>query len=154
MTEIIQCNFQDSLHREKVVELIDAYMQDAMGGRTSMPENIRQPLVEGLTHHPTAFVLFAVKDDEFIGLATCFVNFSTFKAKPYINVHDIVVLKEFRGKGIGRLLLQKIIDIATGKDYCKVTLEVRSDNKNAQGLYNSLGFEECNPPMHFWEKML
>lgn len=154
MIEIIPCDFNNPLHSQKTVELIDAYMQDPMGGGKPMPENMKKPLVEGLAGHPGVFVLFALKDGDFIGLATCFINFSTFKAKPFINVHDIVILKPNRGSGAGRKLLQKVIDIAKERGYCKVTLEVRNDNLNAQGLYNSLGFMECNPPMHFWEKIV
>lgn len=152
MVEIIQCDFKNVVHRQKVVELIDAYMQDPMGGGNPMPEKNKQPLVEGLATQPGTFVLFAVEEDRYLGVATCFVNFSTFNVKPYINVHDLAVIKAARGKGVGRKLLERIIEIAKEKDYCKVTLEVRNDNHNAQGLYKSLGFNECKPVMHFWEK--
>lgn len=154
MIEIIKCDFKNTLHRQKVVDLIDAYMQDPMGGGRPMSHYTRANLVEGLANHPTAFILFAMDKDEFIGLITCFVNFSTFKAKPYINIHDIVVLKPYRGQGIGRKLLEGVIAIAEENNYCKVTLEVRMDNINAQGLYQSLGFEECEPVMHYWEKVI
>jgi GNAT superfamily N-acetyltransferase len=152
MVEIIQCDFKNTDHRQKVVELIDAYMQDPMGGGNPMPEKNKIPLVEGLAAHPGAFVLFAVEENHYLGVATCFVNFSTFNVKPYINVHDLAVIKSARGKGVGRKLLERIIEIAKNKNYCKVTLEVRNDNLNAQGLYKSLGFDECEPVMHFWEK--
>lgn len=152
MVEIIQCDFKNTVHRQKVVELIDAYMQDPMGGGNPMPEKNKKPLVEGLSAHPGAFVLLAIEEDRYLGVATCFVNFSTFNVKPYINVHDLAVIKAARGKGVGRKLLERIIEIAKEKDYCKVTLEVRNDNHNAQGLYKSLGFNECEPVMHFWEK--
>jgi ribosomal protein S18 acetylase RimI-like enzyme len=154
MTEIIKCDFNNSVHREQVLFLLDSYMQDPMGGGHPMPEATRSHLLDGLANHGNTFILFALYNGEFIGLVTCFINFSTFKAKPYINIHDVVVLKQFRGMGIGRALLQKIIAIAQERDYCKVTLEVRDDNQNAQGLYKSLGFRDCDPPMYFWEKML
>lgn len=152
--EIIKCDFLNPVHKQKVVELLDYYMQDPMGGGHPMPEYTRLHLIEGLAKHPTAFILFAKENEEFIGLITCFVNFSTFKAKPYINIHDVVVLKHLRGKGIGRKLLEAVIKMAEKNDYGKVTLEVRMDNINAQGLYKSLGFEECEPVMHYWERMI
>lgn len=154
MIEIVKCDFNNQLHREKVLFLLDSYMRDPMGGGNPMPETTRTALLNGLANHGNTFILFALHEGDFIGLVTCFINFSTFKAKPYINIHDVVVLKEYRGKGIGRMLLQKIIDLAQERNYCKVTLEVRDDNINAQGLYKSLGFQDCNPPMYFWEKML
>jgi GNAT superfamily N-acetyltransferase len=151
MIEIIECDFKNPIHREKMVELIDAYMRDPMGGGQPMAEKNKKPLMEGLAAHPGAFVLFAMDMDRFIGVATCFVNFSTFNVKPYINVHDLSILPEYRGKGMGRKLLGHVIELARKKDYCKVTLEVRNDNLNAQGLYQSLGFGECTPVMHYWE---
>ena len=34
-----------------------------------------------------------------VGLALCFVGFSSFKARPLINIHDIAVRPEVRGQG-------------------------------------------------------
>ena len=84
----------------------------------------------------------------------CFVNFSTFYVKPYLYIHDIVVLNEYRGKGIGKALMEMLIIKSIEKGHCKVTLEVREDNTVAQSLYKDLGFEECNPNMLFWTKKL
>ncbi|MDP4274806.1 MAG: GNAT family N-acetyltransferase [Bacteroidota bacterium] len=148
--KIVQCDFSNPIHQKHVVRLIDSYMHDEMGGGGALPEDRKQPLVEGLAAHPACFLLFAVLDEEFVGLTTCFVNFSTFKAKPYINIHDVFVSGGQRGKGIGRKLLEAVIAIARERDYCKVTLEVRDDNDHAQKLYQSLGFRDCKPVMHFW----
>ena len=51
---------------------------------------------------------------------------------------DIFVLDEYRNKGIGKALINKMLD---NKKIEKVTLEVKKDNKNAIMLYNSLGFK-------------
>jgi ribosomal protein S18 acetylase RimI-like enzyme len=85
-------------------------------------------------------------------MATCFINFSTFKAKPFINIHDVVIDKQHRGKGFGKNLLNKIESIAIERNYCKITLEVREDNYTAQSLYYDLGFKEGMPEMYFWTK--
>jgi ribosomal protein S18 acetylase RimI-like enzyme len=125
-----------------------------MGGGTPLDDKLSQHLIAGLKAHPASFVLFISLKNEIAGLATCFINFSTFKAKPYINIHDIIVKKEMRGYGLGKALLNKIIAIATERGYCKVTLEVREDNTNAKTLYQSLGFKDTEPLMHFWTKAL
>jgi ribosomal protein S18 acetylase RimI-like enzyme len=152
--QIIECDFSNLLHRQKIIELTATYMRDPMGGEEIMNEAVVKNLSEGLANHPACFVVFAALDGKFVGIATCFINFSTFKAKPYFNVHDIAVLKEFRGKGIGRKLLEYVIEKARGHGYCKVTLEVRDDNLNAKELYKSLGFKDTEPKMHFWTKTL
>jgi len=64
------------------------------------------------------------------------------------------VYSDYRNKGLGKALMEKLIELSTERDYCKITLEVREDNFQAQGLYYSLGFEECTPTMLFWTKIL
>jgi ribosomal protein S18 acetylase RimI-like enzyme len=129
-------------------------MEDPMGGHEPHDNASSEELVNGLAAHPSSFVLFAKINKLYVGMVTCFINFSTFKAKPYLNIHDVIVIKEFRGKNIGRKLLEKCIDIARERSYCKITLEVRDDNTTAKKLYKSLDFMECEPVMHFWTKVL
>jgi ribosomal protein S18 acetylase RimI-like enzyme len=148
------CDYNNPLHCRKVAELINHYIADPMGGGDGLNIEQGQKLIKGLSAHPSSFVLFVLYNGEYAGLATCFINFSTFKVKQYINLHDVVVLKKFRGKGLGRKLLEKIIAIAEERNYCKVTLEVRDDNTNAKELYTDLGFRDTEPLMHFWTKVL
>ena len=53
----------------------------------------------------------------------------------------IGLLPEFRGKGIGRQLMQRGIDAAFAFGLTRIELTVRERNANAIALYNSLGFE-------------
>jgi ribosomal protein S18 acetylase RimI-like enzyme len=129
-------------------------MADPMGDYKRMTGVNADVLIEGLAKHPSSFVLFINYSEKIIGLATCFINFSTFKAKSYINVHDIFIEKQYRGKGFGRILMKEIIAIARLRNYCKVNLEVREDNISAKTLYQSLGFQDTEPSMHFWTKFL
>ena len=149
------CNFSNSEHRQRLVELINQYKSDPMGGGLhSLSETQATDLVAGLAAHTSCFVLFVLYEGQIVGLATCFINFSTFSAKPYINIHDIIVEKKYRGKGLGRALLEKIISLAQEQNYCKVNLEVRDDNTLAKRLYSSLGFHDTEPPMLFLTKLL
>jgi len=150
MIEFEFCDFENPEHLKALAELTNQYIADPMGDAEPLNKLQQLRLVDGLANHPTAEVLFAILDCKVIGLATCFVNFSTFKVKPYLYIHDIVVLSEFRGKGIGKALMQKLIEISEERKYCKITLEVREDNVVAQQLYKSLGFEECEPKMLYW----
>ncbi|MDD3080507.1 MAG: GNAT family N-acetyltransferase [Paludibacter sp.] len=156
MTELYfePCDFENPDHLTALAELTNHYMADPMGDAPALTKLQQLRLVDGLANHPTAEVMFAITNCKVVGLATCFVNFSTFNVKPYLYIHDIVVLNEFRGKGIGKALLEKLIEISQERKYCKVTLEVREDNTVAQSLYKNLGFDECDPKMFFWTKKL
>lgn len=154
MIEFEFCDFENPEHLKALAELTNHYIADPMGDAEPLNKLQQLRLIDGLANHPTAEVLFAILDCKAVGLATCFVNFSTFNVKSYLYIHDIVVLNEFRGKGIGKALMQKLIEISKERKYCKITLEVREDNPTAQSLYKSLGFEECEPKMLFWTKHL
>ncbi|HEX2919585.1 MAG TPA: GNAT family N-acetyltransferase [Bacteroidales bacterium] len=153
--EIIRCNFDIPLHCNAVVKLMKAYMTDVMGGRQPLDNAGNKNLISGLKNHPAAFTLLAKYGTNFVGLTNSFINFSTFDARNFLNIHDLIVLTSYRGKGIGKLLLEKNIRIAEEELGCsKITLEVRNDNTLAKALYKSLGFKDTTPPMHFWFRPL
>jgi ribosomal protein S18 acetylase RimI-like enzyme len=93
--------------------------------------------LEAVPHH---LVLLAFVDEGPVGLAICFQGFSTFLAQPLLNVHDLAVLPEARGRGVGDALLAAIEAEARRRGCCKVTLEVREDNPVARRLYVRNGF--------------
>jgi ribosomal protein S18 acetylase RimI-like enzyme len=95
-----------------------------------------------LAQQPGALVLLALADDQPVGVAVCFSGLSTFRAKPLLNVHDLAVLPQYRGRGIGRALLQTAEDHARQKGCCKLTLEVLDDNTRARALYRRFGFRD------------
>jgi ribosomal protein S18 acetylase RimI-like enzyme len=82
-------------------------------------------------------------DETAVGIATCFLGFSTFAARPLINVHDLAVLPEHRGRGIGRGLLEAVEHCARERGCAKVTLEVQENNSPARRLYKRMGFAQA-----------
>jgi len=153
-TSFEYCDFENPMHLTALVDLTNHYMADPMGEAPPLNKIEQLRLVDGLANHPSALVLFILYDGVIVGLATCFIPFSTFNVKPYLYIHDLVVYSDYRNKGLGKALMEKLIELSKERDYCKITLEVREDNFQAQGLYYSLGFEECTPTMLFWTKTL
>ena len=154
MVTILEVDFENEIHCNALIDLMNHYMQDEMGNHPPHTKESALRLILGLKNHCNKICYLAVKNGEFIGLINCFISFGTFAAKPFINVHDVVIKENHRGKGIGRKLLERITEKAKEMDCCKITLEVREDNIRAKYLYNSLGYKEGNPPMHFWTKNL
>lgn len=99
-----------------------------MGNGEPLSDEVLGRLVAGLQSTPNTFILLAWADEQAIGIATCFRGFSTFLAKPLINIHDLAVLPEFRGQGVARRLLDAVINEARASGCGRVTLEVRQDN--------------------------
>ena len=148
------CDYTNEEHCKQLAALINQYIADPMGGGTPLTPIQQLKLVDGLAKHPSSFVLFILSDEQIVGLATCFINFSTFSAKSVINIHDLIIDQRYRGKGLGRKLIQTIEDIAKERKYGKITLEVRDDNYTAQQLYYDQGFTEGKSKMYFWTKEL
>jgi ribosomal protein S18 acetylase RimI-like enzyme len=152
--EIVPFDFNSPAHTEALVNLMNEYISDKMGdGVPYLPEQ-KQLLVEGLKKHPSTLIVLARAGDSFVGLTTCFVNFATFTVKPFINVHDVIVTQSWRNRGVGRRMLEKVIELADESGCSKVTLEVREDNLNAKHLYNSLGFLDAVPRVYYLTKYL
>jgi GNAT superfamily N-acetyltransferase len=136
--ELIQLS--DSGHRAALVDLLDQYAQDPMGGGEGLPDSTRSVLADSLRARNDYVGLLAFEAGQAIGLANCFEGFSTFAARPLLNIHDLVVRREHRGRGVGRQLLTAIEAEARRRGCCKLTLEVLSDNRTAIASYERFGF--------------
>jgi ribosomal-protein-alanine N-acetyltransferase len=64
---------------------------------------------------------------------------------------DIAVAAEQRGKGVGRLLMEKAFEVAGEKGAEIMALEVRQSSAAAISLYQSLGFKETGIRANYYE---
>ena len=151
---ILNVDLQNPIHCNQVIKLLNDYMKDPMGNNRPMPKELASQIIAGLKQHSGFLGFFVLADELFAGLANCNINFSTFQAKPLINIHDFIVAPEYRNVGFGHFLLSGIINYASQNGYCRVNLEVREDNANAKSLYKKMGFSDCVPRMMFWERKL
>jgi ribosomal protein S18 acetylase RimI-like enzyme len=152
--EIIHCDFENESHCAALVRLMSEYISDKMGGGVPYTEEQKVKLLDGLKNHPSKMVLLAKDGGDIVGLCNGFINFATFTVKPYINIHDVIVTNTYRNKGVGRKLLESLVEKAGEIGCSKVTLEVREDNHNARHLYNVLGFYDAEPKQYYWSKCL
>ena len=159
MTTIEIADFHNRVHASAIVYLLNEYAQDPMGGGEALSDFTQANLVKEMAKRPTFHVAIAFVGGKPAGLINCVEGFSTFACKPLLNIHDVVVLTEFRGQGISSLLLKKAEEIAQSLGCCKLTLEVLEGNKLAQTAYVANGFAgyQLDPGMGramFWQKKL
>lgn len=139
---VVQADLNLSAHQTALVTMIDAYSRDPMGDGAPLNPNVRERLIPGLRGHPTTLAFLAFDGPQPVGVAMCFLGFSTFAAKPLVNIHDFFVLGSHRGRGISRQLLAAIEAKARALGCCKLTLEVLENNRRARQIYERFGFAQ------------
>ncbi len=157
--EIKQADYNSSQDGIDLVNLLNGYALDPMGGAEELCEYSRKNLAASLAKIPHAFSVLAYVDGKPAGLINCFEAFSTFACKPVVNIHDVTVSSEFRGLGLSQKMMEKVETISRERGACKLTLEVLQGNEVARNSYIKYGFKgyELDPAMgkaEFWEKKL
>ena len=157
--EIILADYNDPAHQAAIIGLLDEYARDPMGGAKGLSDWTKKNLPAALAGKANAFSILALADGTPAGLINCFQTLSTFKCKPLVNIHDVMVSRVFRGKGLSTAMLAKVEETARQRGCCKLTLEVLEGNTIARKSYRKFGFQgyELDPAMGnamFWEKPL
>ncbi len=140
MIEIVESNYTIDDHEKIIIELLDGYATDIMGGGVSLSDSVKANLVKELEKRNGIHTVIAFADSLPAGLVISIEGFSTFACKPLLNIHDVFVSPVFRGRGIAKMMLKKVEEIALRIGCCKLTLEVLENNVVGKGLYKSFGF--------------
>jgi len=141
---VLPVDYNQPAHREALVMLLDAYARDPMGGGEGLSQDVKVRLCDELARRPQAFSFIAWEGSgaptQAVGLINCLEGYSTFKAKPLMNIHDVAVLPSHRGAGVAQVLLAAAEQLARQRGCCKLTLEVLTGNQRALSSYLRFGF--------------
>lgn len=138
--QVCAADYTHGAHALAIVDLLDAYARDPAGGGQGLSQHARTHLVAALARRPQWFSVLAFDGPQAVGLINCMEGFSTFACQPLVNVHDVVVLADYRGRGVGRSMFSRVESLARQRGACKLTLEVLQGNRPAFALYTRLGF--------------
>ena len=95
---------------------------------------------------PAVFCHVAEEDGAVVGFALWFLNFSTWLGRHGLYLEDLYVQPAYRGRGLGKALLETLVGIARERGYGRVEWWVLDWNSPAQAFYRSMGAE----PMDEW----
>lgn len=123
---IVRADYANPVHAAALVQLLDEYALDPMGGGHALSDFAKAHLVAALAQRPQAFSVLAFEGDQPVGLVNCIEGFSTFACRPLVNVHDVTVLPSHRGQRVGEHMLALAEVIARERGACKLTLEGKS----------------------------
>ncbi|MCP4287049.1 MAG: GNAT family N-acetyltransferase [Gammaproteobacteria bacterium] len=157
--DVVIAEYENPKHGADIGYLLGSYARDPMGGAAPLSADVVDNLAKALSKLAHAFSVICYVDNKPAGLINCFEAFSTFQCKPLINIHDVIVISDFRGLGISHLMLAKVEQMAKEKGCCKLTLEVLEGNEVAKGSYKKFGFSgyELDPVLGkalFWQKTI
>ena len=155
MTIVVEeADFDNPADCGALIEIIDSYARGPGGQNAPLSEEAKANMCRGLAAQANMTVLLASLSGRKVGAAVCIWAFSTFAGKLMFNIHDLAVLPELRGQGVGRALMSDVERRARDADCCKVSLEVFDSNEGAKRLYVSQGFGSLETPIIFLSKKL
>jgi GNAT superfamily N-acetyltransferase len=76
-----------------------------------------------------------------VGMATAQLVISTAEGAPSAWIEDVVVREDFRGKGLGRALLDAVLDWARSRGAVRTQLLADLDNAPALAFYERVGWQ-------------
>lgn len=99
-----------------------------------------------LLHRAPVELLVAERDEELVGYAVlwCIADEG--------ELANIAIRKDLRGQGLGKELLEQVIDVARRRGVLNIYLEVRPSNAAAGHLYALRGFEEVGIRRAYYSK--
>src|SRR4051812_27235410 len=139
---VIEADLSRADHQVATIELLNGYASDPMGDGRPLSDAVRRELIPGLQRHPTTMVFLAYRGAITVGIAVCFRGFSTFAARPLINIHDLHVLPGYQRRGIGKALIGAVEHKAREEGCCKLSLEVQENNQRARRTYGAARFSQ------------
>lgn len=100
--------------------------------------SVERMLNDGFGDNPVFEFFVAEKNEKIVGIALYFFSYSTWKGK-CLYLEDLVVTKSERGQGIGKQLLDKVVEKAKATDARRVQWQVLDWNEPAITFYKKLG---------------
>ena len=98
--------------------------------------------------NPDRVIFFAYADDALAGQIRVLKNWNG-----YAYIDDIAVNNNYRGRGIGRALMERAIEWAKTKGFPGIMLETQNNNVRACKFYERCGFELHGFDTHLYKGM-
>jgi GNAT superfamily N-acetyltransferase len=136
MVSIRPARYGDIESMVQLLQLLFALEQDFEPN----PDRQRQGL-KMMLDNPNGCVLVAQGDGQVIGMCSGQLLISTAEGGPALLVEDVVVREPWRGRGVGRLLMEAISGWAQGKNVNRLQLLADRNNTAALEFYRCLGWQ-------------
>jgi ribosomal protein S18 acetylase RimI-like enzyme len=108
--------------------------------------------VKSMLRHPGTDLMVARLGGQLVGMATL----ASFPLPTGVRGHldDVVVDQELRGRGVARLLLEAVIELARERKLRTLDLTSRPTRESAIRLYESVGFQRRDSMLMRYSRQL
>ncbi|MCP4161118.1 MAG: GNAT family N-acetyltransferase [Deltaproteobacteria bacterium] len=134
--KIIKCNKK---YLDKLAAIVEEYKQFC-GASPALKET--RDFFEKLIDNDESIIFIAIDESEdvLMGFVNLYPSYSTIALKRLWILNDLGVSKRFRGKGVAKALIDKVIVYAKETNAVRIELKTHKSNRNAQKLYKNIGF--------------
>lgn len=134
------------MSRVEIVPIEDKYIEGILNvSMLSFPITWSKDSFERELTNKYARYMVAVKDDVVVGFAGMWIIIDE------AHITNIAVHPEYRGFGIGNMLMDSLLSICKLENVTAITLEVRVSNQRAINLYKKFGFVEEGIRKEYYE---
>lgn len=112
--------------------------------------NKKEMLISGFGDKPKFEALIAEYNGKVSGFISYTWNYSIWLGGEYMNIDDVFILEEYRGKKIGEHLMKNAKQVCKTKNVSRIRWEVERDNLSAIKFYERLGAEMYTKGVFKW----
>ncbi|RPI13428.1 MAG: GNAT family N-acetyltransferase [Ignavibacteriae bacterium] len=98
---------------------------------------------------PLFNILLAKENGRPVGYAFYFYTYSSFLARKTLYLEDVFISQDYRSKGIGKMFMNKLMDIAKKNKCGRMEWCVLDWNKNAIDFYEHLGAKHLKEWLYY-----
>lgn len=140
--EIINCQYER--HGQAILDIFNEAIANSTALYDYEPRTLAtiQKWFENKQEHNYPVIGIENDNSVLMGFAT-YGTFRAFAAYKYSVEHSVYVDLPFRGKGIGKRLLEELIRLAKQQNYHTIIGGIDAENKVSIALHQSLGFIAC-----------
>jgi ribosomal protein S18 acetylase RimI-like enzyme len=102
---------------------------------------MKEIYLKGLTSNDQHYLIATTKEEKMIGFVSLSIKNNLWQCGNLAHIDELIVDHNYRGKGIGSLLINEIITVAINKKCKRVELDSAFHRVEAHEFYEKYGFE-------------
>ena len=120
---------------------------DFLRNASGLDKNNAKEILKKIKQNPNHIIHVAIDDKKIVGSATLFIEQKFIHDGGFVgHIEDVVVRKDYEGRGIGIKLVTSMLDRAKEKNCYKTILDCKDDVKQ---FYERIGFKHESSGMRY-----